>query len=569
MPICKSPVYLIEFSCVNTGKRVASSKKRIVWKFGFTNQEALAQNKTGQDCRGEEHEVVLIWSVASGKRVVLFNNQEVHYSNNRHAEFHCSWAIRPHNRNGGANGASYNIQIVALLHPSHISHKQYNLLINNQSVFDLPKISELGRPMQASNSRLDGRRRSSFNNLNDDSLKYEIPRSHNEEQAFLAEAIRNSLVDDYNPQYRSSDTVKSAPSSRRSGGDYTYDTPKPQDDLLLDLLSDPNPPPTVAPSAPMSPTSPTTANMVVDDPFAPKPTNVVNGILATYDIPPPGQPQYNNYSVPLGSPGVQAAAVPVASPPYSTANPGERLTSAYSNSTVTTPNSVAPVVPAPQPAVVSPTLQPTQPTQVQPPVPNTTSAPTSSPVPTQQPTSVPPVPPNLALVATGDADEYANPFIIADTTNNPPTTSAPTSPAATTGANTAPNVVPPLAGATYYPQPAVTTPTATASSANSYPSYASPTQAAAPPPVAPHALPPPPVYGNGMYSAGTMGMNPTSPTGVATDMNAMGSMGPMGGMSPMGMGGMAPNEYNKVGMVNPAAPMTSTHYYMGGVGGAQ
>ena len=39
-------------------------------RFGFSNKEALDSGETGTACRGEEHDVTLIWSVASGKRIV-------------------------------------------------------------------------------------------------------------------------------------------------------------------------------------------------------------------------------------------------------------------------------------------------------------------------------------------------------------------------------------------------------------------------------------------------------------------------------------------------------------------
>jgi hypothetical protein len=63
-------------------------------RFGFTNQQALAAGRTGVDCRGEEHDVVLIWSVTSGKRQLYMDGQEVHFSTNRSSVFQYSWAAR-------------------------------------------------------------------------------------------------------------------------------------------------------------------------------------------------------------------------------------------------------------------------------------------------------------------------------------------------------------------------------------------------------------------------------------------------------------------------------------------
>ena len=63
-------------------------------RFGFTNQDALAAGETGTACRGEEHDITLIWSLTSGKRLVLADGQEVHYSNSRSQVFDFSWTMR-------------------------------------------------------------------------------------------------------------------------------------------------------------------------------------------------------------------------------------------------------------------------------------------------------------------------------------------------------------------------------------------------------------------------------------------------------------------------------------------
>lgn len=90
----KSPVYQIDFSAVACGSRVASTKRKIRWRFGFTNLESLDAGLTGQDCRGEEHDISLTWSIASGKRVLHVDQQEVHYSNSRSGIFEFSWTMR-------------------------------------------------------------------------------------------------------------------------------------------------------------------------------------------------------------------------------------------------------------------------------------------------------------------------------------------------------------------------------------------------------------------------------------------------------------------------------------------
>lgn len=489
MSICKSPFYAIEYSCINTGKRVAGSKKRIVWRFGITNQRALEEGKKGIECRGEEHEVVLIWSVASGKRVVLHNSQEIHFSSNRNPEFQVSWALR--GRDMDMNNGPKTLHIVALLHPSHISPKQYNLLVDRQSIFNLPRLAHIGLPMQSSVSGYGGysnersmshgggggyaQRRRSFgaNTV----MHYEMPKTAAEEEAYLAEAIRNSLVEEREHPYKhsqsSAETVKSAPSGRRR--ESSSHAPKPQDDLLLDLLSDPTP----GPAPTLTPLAPTSAMMAVEDPFAPKTPSAMDGIMAAYNAPSAvstvSPQQYNNYSVqpPMGGTPGTGALVPSTSMPTQ-GMPGYSIPPQSTPSFVT-PTKATPTVTSPSPAVVSPTMMPSQP-------------------PPQVPASFPPPVPSLAPVSVASptsvavsapsvsehTDEYANPFLM----DEPPKVNvnvAPTVTNATTTMN-APSMAP---SANY--QTGV------------YQQYAPTTQTQAPPPSAGQ-------YGNGLYSVGTMGM---------------------------------------------------------------
>lgn len=76
-------LYQIDFSAVAAGKRVSSSKRKIRWRFGFANQQAVRDGLTGMDCRGEEHEVSIVWSITSGKRRIHMDGKEVHFATNR------------------------------------------------------------------------------------------------------------------------------------------------------------------------------------------------------------------------------------------------------------------------------------------------------------------------------------------------------------------------------------------------------------------------------------------------------------------------------------------------------
>jgi hypothetical protein len=121
------------------GKRMAATKRRIRFRFGFSDAAALKAGATGPSCRGEEHEVLLVWSLTSGKRVVTMDGHEVHFSlggkfsQNR---FETSWPLGRH-----------TIKIIAHAAPSVFKvpgFKQFDLLLDGLSFFDFAKLYELG-----------------------------------------------------------------------------------------------------------------------------------------------------------------------------------------------------------------------------------------------------------------------------------------------------------------------------------------------------------------------------------------------------------------------------------------
>ena len=86
------PSYQVDFATANTGKKMSFTKRRIRFRFGFPNLTALEYGKTGTDCRGEEHEVSFVWSLTSGRKSVVFDNQEVLCADGRQARFEFSWS---------------------------------------------------------------------------------------------------------------------------------------------------------------------------------------------------------------------------------------------------------------------------------------------------------------------------------------------------------------------------------------------------------------------------------------------------------------------------------------------
>ena len=72
--------YYIDYNVKNQSKTIGVSKKKITFKFGFANRQAVDDGLVGAHCRGSEHEVVFTWSLNSGKRHVTLDGKDVHFS---------------------------------------------------------------------------------------------------------------------------------------------------------------------------------------------------------------------------------------------------------------------------------------------------------------------------------------------------------------------------------------------------------------------------------------------------------------------------------------------------------
>lgn len=146
-----SLVYQVDCNVRNTGKTVAVTKRRVTWKFGVANPSALAEGKTGVECRGHEHEIKLIWSITSGKRSVVFDGQEVHFSQGkplRENKFCFQWSEWGH--------SFYMIAHVAPPIPKSTDFKMFDLLIDGQSFAVYPKIYQLGQEVRSVLKRSSG-----------------------------------------------------------------------------------------------------------------------------------------------------------------------------------------------------------------------------------------------------------------------------------------------------------------------------------------------------------------------------------------------------------------------------
>jgi hypothetical protein len=127
----RNPPYQINYRAKRCGKTITASKRRITFQFGFSSASAIASGKTAVDCRGEEHEVVLIWSHMSGKRELFMDGRQVHTSKGN-SEFMYSWALGNHILKITASGVG------------EAKSRQFDLELDGMSYFTFKQIYQLG-----------------------------------------------------------------------------------------------------------------------------------------------------------------------------------------------------------------------------------------------------------------------------------------------------------------------------------------------------------------------------------------------------------------------------------------
>lgn len=348
-------------------------------RFGFTNQDALAAGGTGTECRGEEHDITLIWSITSGKRLILADGQEVHYSNSRSHVFDFSWTMR----------GNHVLKVTAHANApinAHPNFRQYDFFVDGMSFFSMPKVYRLGltdsAPIYesgalaiAQSSRVPGSYagqgvggdpygvRTHSAPAPKKSLIAEIETPHNadEEEAYLKEAIKQSLSEAENKekdvQYSSNNSYNAQPPA--SSGP----------DLLIDFMSEPGPAP--AP-APISHDSFGSALVQQNDQFSPYAIQQQPAPMQGQVVPQPAPGQM--YGAPAPITAVDPFAPPpatVSATPMSTAssvassftNPPPAVVPGFNNSAASFPPA-APV--AAPPAVPIPEQAPAEVAQPQP-----------------------------------------------------------------------------------------------------------------------------------------------------------------------------------------------------------
>ncbi len=219
---------------------------RIGRRFGYPNIRALEEGQTGTACRGEEHDVTIVWSITSGKREVSMDGREVHFSTNRSGILEFSWSTR----------GNHVIKILAHAAPplsATPGFRQYDLWIDGQSFFTMPKVYELGlKGPPGARARIPGRfdypaadvgRPQSGRMYDLDRGAYVEPRTREQEEADLQRAINESIEESrrYLERPKSQGQIEGQPAP--------VPAPAPTfESNLLDFGSDPAP----APPAPNS-----------------------------------------------------------------------------------------------------------------------------------------------------------------------------------------------------------------------------------------------------------------------------------------------------------------------------
>jgi len=246
--------YQIDYSVKNASKTFGFSKKRVTFKFGIANPPAVVSGGSGAACRGSEHEILFIWSLNSGKRQILCDGKDVHYSETGQNGWTADQVFQHHFeiRVAGLNGPlrAHLITQPANRDVPHI--KPFDLRLNGVSYFAMPQIFQLGTPQMIVRPV---KGKGKMMHLRGKGYGGGTSNRGNDDNAYLSPAERQAIA---------AAKIASMQEMNRPGN------PAPAPAVVEDLISFDAPAP------------------------APVPPNQYG------QPPPPVQPQYNNYS--LGAP---------------------------------------------------------------------------------------------------------------------------------------------------------------------------------------------------------------------------------------------------------------------------
>jgi len=141
--------YQIDNQVSAKGKTFGVSKKKVTFKFGFANKEALENGQVGANCRGSEHEIVFVWTLNSGKRHILVDGKEIHYSESGSNGWTSDRTFQHvfHLKSPGHGDVRCHLISLSPEQMKQLNIKQpFNLKVNDVSYFNMVKIFQLGTP---------------------------------------------------------------------------------------------------------------------------------------------------------------------------------------------------------------------------------------------------------------------------------------------------------------------------------------------------------------------------------------------------------------------------------------
>ena len=173
--------YQVDFIAENKGRKGTNTKRKLVWKFGFAHPPAVFPHlydanenyigdkegknstsdnteKKGVECRGREHEIVLTWSLLTGKAHIYVDSKEIYRHapvkdeifNPFSAQFHKGFDLPNAKYNGHHR---IDIRCYArtplgaknlVVDDSGSKFQQYDLTVDGLSYFSMPAMFELG-----------------------------------------------------------------------------------------------------------------------------------------------------------------------------------------------------------------------------------------------------------------------------------------------------------------------------------------------------------------------------------------------------------------------------------------
>lgn len=178
--------YQVDFSAESKGRHLDSTKRKLTWKFGFANPPSVFPHlfdakenhvgdlndgrgngsivpfsdepKKGVECRGREHEIILTWSVLSGKAHIYVDSREIYRSepaeeylfNPFTASFNREFDL-PNSQFNGKHRIGLRCYARTPMGAKNMvvdsnggTFRQYDLTLDGLSYFVMPAVYELG-----------------------------------------------------------------------------------------------------------------------------------------------------------------------------------------------------------------------------------------------------------------------------------------------------------------------------------------------------------------------------------------------------------------------------------------